>query len=79
MKIPKLSNLLQLRNANMNQLNMYKMKLKLANQEIQELKSTIKVVEKNYLTITNVSFKLLQTINFDLGTMLSRRKLQLHF
>lgn len=39
----------------MNQMHMYKMKLKLANQEITELKDTIKVLEKSYMTIARVS------------------------
>jgi hypothetical protein len=37
-RIPKISNLLGISTSGMNQLNMYKMKLKLANQEIDELK-----------------------------------------
>lgn len=54
-KIPKISNLLNLSNTNANQVNTFKLKLKLANQEIDELKSTLKLVEKSYLTLNNVS------------------------
>jgi hypothetical protein len=54
-KIPKITNLLNLSNTNANQVNTFKLKLKLANQEIDELKSTLKLVEKSYFTLNNVS------------------------
>jgi len=50
-KMPKISNILGVSNAALNQVKMYKMKLKLANQEIDELKAALKLVEKSCLSI----------------------------
>jgi len=49
--MPKISNILGVSNAALNQVKMYKMKLKLANQEIDELKAALKLVEKSCLSI----------------------------
>ena len=59
-KIPKISNLLGVSNAAMNQAKLYKMKLKLANQEIDELKAALRIVEQT-LTINNVMSISVQT------------------